>query len=79
MSLMLALLLSVPISCAFSEIVGITLLRLPLDFWLSYDGLLWFFLVLILSMLVSIFPPYALPGSVCKKHYLMNREDASNN
>jgi putative ABC transport system permease protein len=57
MSWTLALPLSIPISHAFNEIVGNTLLRLPLDFLLSYDGiLLWFILVLILSTLASIFP-----------------------
>jgi putative ABC transport system permease protein len=57
MSWTLALPLSIPISRSFSKVVGMTLLRLPLDFGLSYNGLLvWLILVLILSTLASNIP-----------------------
>ena len=53
----LAVPLSIPSARLFSQVVGDTLLRLPLDFMFSTDGvLLWLAVVLVLSTLASIWP-----------------------
>jgi len=57
MSWLLALPISYPGAEAFSEIVGLTLLKLPLDFMFSTAAVqMWLIIVLILSALASFLP-----------------------
>jgi len=56
-SWILAILLALPITILLDNLIGITLMRSPLDFVLSMDGfLIWFLIVTVISALASTIP-----------------------